>query len=99
MNTEERLVYASRYIHRNPMKISDLSNYRWSSYRQYLGTVSGMADPGPVLELFESKDSYITFVESAPISEIARRNGKFFLGPAGAPGSVHVPQSSAKILR
>jgi REP element-mobilizing transposase RayT len=84
MNSEEGLAYASRYIHLNPVKVADTRAYRWSSYRQYLGKVSGIADPVPVLELFESKDNYATFVESGPTPEIGRRDGKFFVAQGGS---------------
>jgi hypothetical protein len=58
------LAERSRYIHRNPLVIGDIRTYRWSSYRQYLGLVTGFAEPAEVLRKFESKDSYATFVEN-----------------------------------
>lgn len=60
------LVRVTRYIHRNPAPFVDYRNYRWSSYRQYVGAASGMCESGEVMELFRSKDDYATFVEEAP---------------------------------
>jgi hypothetical protein len=79
VGSAEHLAIVSRYIHRNPAKFTDIRTYRWSSYRQYLGTRAGIADPGPVLAMFESKDSYATFVESALTPEMPR------YGEAGRP--------------
>jgi len=100
MNTDERLAFASRYIHRNPAKFADIRTYRWSSYRQYLGAAPGMADPGPVLALFESEGSYTMFVESGPTPEIGRRGAEYGqwgdrVGSTG--GKFFLVQSSGRI--
>jgi putative transposase len=87
ISTVEHLVYASRYIHRNPDKFADILTYRWSSYRQYTGTSSGLANPEPILEMFESKASYTTYVESVLTPEIARRQGRFYLAENPEPAS------------
>jgi putative transposase len=73
------LLERSRYVHRNPEKIADIRDYRWSSYRQYLGGGVGVADAQPVLGLFESKRSYAMYVETDPILEIGKRDGKFYV--------------------
>jgi REP element-mobilizing transposase RayT len=65
IKNENHLAVASRYIHRNPAAFTDMRTYRWSSYRNYLGSRAGLANTGPVLSLFDSKDSYAMFVESA----------------------------------
>jgi putative transposase len=67
----EHLDRVSRYIHRNPLKFTDLRTYRWSSYRQYLGA-KGFADTAPVLAHFESEHSYATFVENGLTPELVR---------------------------
>jgi putative transposase len=60
----QHLAIVSRYIHRNPLNFTDIRTYRWSSYRQYVGSRSGIANPLPVLNLFDGDYSYGTFVES-----------------------------------
>lgn len=62
------LARLTRYIHRNPLLFADF-RYRWSSYRQYVGETRGACDTGPVMELFEDCDSYVTFCAQPSASE------------------------------
>lgn len=67
----EQLVYLSRYIHLNPASSSlttpdRLSEYKWSSYRQYLNQNSPTADeikvtPEIVLDQFKSISKFKSF--------------------------------------
>jgi putative transposase len=68
----DQLAVVSRYIHRNPLKFTDIRTYRWSSYRQYLGARTGLATPEPVLGLFGPEYSYAIFLESSLTPEIAK---------------------------
>jgi hypothetical protein len=57
VTTDAYLAYAARYIHRNPLDlpdVADVSSYRWSSYRVYLGhrRVAPFLNTEPVLGLF-----------------------------------------------
>jgi hypothetical protein len=53
LDKEEFLLEATRYIHRAPhgSRLNKKRNYRWSSYRTYLGLNQDtkLVDPGPVL--------------------------------------------------
>ena len=51
-----------RYIHQNPekAKLAFTSEYRWSSYREYLGTPT-LADTALVLELLNDRNGFAEF--------------------------------------
>lgn len=71
VKTDEQLLHLSRYIHRNPLPLlkqgQKLSDYAYSSYRQYLGLMRYQwVKPGEILNYFSSsnpKASYHYFVE------------------------------------
>lgn len=69
VETDTYLMWVSRYIHRNPLSIAGVSSpseYRWSSYRAYLGrrTCPVWLDPGPVMECFRGRAAdYAEFTE------------------------------------
>lgn len=73
---DDYLIFLSRYIHRNPAEIAGtvksfrriayLRNYKWSSYRYYLGKeyYPTWIDTGRILRRFDQKRSrYQKFVE------------------------------------
>lgn len=66
IESDEQLIHVSRYIHLNPLVsdlVSDLKNYRWSSYLSYVGNYNhGLCDPKLVLDFFKSKLEYEKFV-------------------------------------
>lgn len=68
VETDEQFLHLSRYIHLNPVvssiiKLSDLSNYQWSSYPDYIGlSNSAFCDKNLVLEMFKSPKDYERFV-------------------------------------
>lgn len=70
ITTESYFVWLSRYIHRNPLDIPTvrhLVDYRWSSYRTYLGyrRAPSFLDCIPVLKRFAgSAERLIDFTES-----------------------------------
>lgn len=70
ITSPEQLVTAGRYVHRNPTDLDrerPLADYRWSSYRAYVGVV----DPPPFLRTevllghFTNAVTYAAFVEAA----------------------------------
>lgn len=69
IETNEQLLHLSRYIHLNPIKssrvdIDNLEDYRWSSYREYLGLdKEKLCDPGIVLSQFKNSGKYEDFVK------------------------------------
>lgn len=72
VKTDEQLMHVSRYIHLHPYsnslisELDDLENYRWSSYRTYLGKSQDPAvETRTLLSLFRfKKNNYRNFVES-----------------------------------
>lgn len=70
VESDEQLVHLSRYIHLNPVvssiiKETELNNYVWSSYREYLSdkkSNGGIANKELVLSLFNSVKAYENFV-------------------------------------
>lgn len=71
VESEEQLIYLSKYIHRNPFEshrtkiatADDLLNYRWSSLPDYLaGDDSGLLSKDPILGNFSSPEKYRQFV-------------------------------------
>lgn len=64
---DEQLAHGSRYIHLNPVasfliKIEDLSDYKYSSYPEYIGIKSGFCNTQEVLSLFKTRKDYQKFV-------------------------------------
>ncbi|MBQ1890810.1 MAG: hypothetical protein II164_00525 [Firmicutes bacterium] len=62
--TANQLVNTIRYIHRNPVKAgicSDISDYRYSSYNDYLRSDGGSIRQGALEELFGDAASFIEF--------------------------------------
>jgi putative transposase len=59
VETDEQLLHLSRYIHLNPYSagmvknISELENYFWSSYPEYLRRRKGFCKPETILNLLE----------------------------------------------
>lgn len=70
IESNEQLLHVSRYIHLNPatsnlIKIEHLSNYGWSSFKNFLGDGSyEFINPGIVTDQFEDKSDYKDFVNS-----------------------------------
>jgi len=66
--SEQQLLHLSRYIHLNPYSsytvknFSELKNYQWSSFLEYLGEKNGFCTTGVVLSYFPSKEKYENFV-------------------------------------
>ena len=68
IETDEQLLHVVRYIHINPLtsyiikESSDLENYLWSSYSDYLGKRQlDLVDSRIVFESFTSLDSFKKF--------------------------------------
>ena len=66
IESTEQLLAAVRYIHQNPFDgpSADLSSYRWSSYREYLGSPFITATSF-VLDIFENSDDFAEFHRQA----------------------------------
>lgn len=70
IESEEQLLYGSKYIHRNPVELGqtktatadNLLNYRWSSLPDYLSGSNGFLLKDPVLGTFASPGKYRQFV-------------------------------------
>lgn len=62
IDSETYLLQAVRYVHRNPETagIALTQDYRWSSYREYLGA-RGIADTGLILAMFSSLEDFVRF--------------------------------------
>ncbi len=62
INADAHLIEVVRYIHLNPkdIGITDPREYKWSSYREYLGE-EGLCDTSLVCELLGGIDSFIQF--------------------------------------
>ena len=72
--TANQLVNTIRYIHRNPVKAgicSDISDYRYSSYNDYLRSDGGSIRQGALEELFGDAASFIEFNSVSEDSEPA----------------------------
>ena len=72
---ERYLLETVRYIHKNPeyAGICGAGEYRWSSYREYVGDAS-MCDTGPILETLGGRAGFADFIASSP--------QKAFIAPA-----------------
>ncbi|MBI2327234.1 transposase [Candidatus Curtissbacteria bacterium] len=69
IENDEQLLHVSRYIHLNPVsafiiRIGDLDNYPWSSFRSYLneGNVQSFVNTQVILNYFKSIQDYRKFV-------------------------------------
>lgn len=71
---DRQLMHASAYIHRNPLKLgwklSNLHNYKWSSYVDYIGDNrwGNLIERSILLDrfTFKGEDTYKNFVETSP---------------------------------
>jgi len=63
VDSDEYLMTAVRYIHRNPKKagLTDGLSFPWSSYDEYLGSRSGWSRTGFVLGVFGGKAEFLRF--------------------------------------
>ena len=68
INNNRYLLYVSKYIHRNPEKISryrkSYVSYPWSSYHDFIGhnRWGGLLNIEPIISQFKSKESYRDYV-------------------------------------
>lgn len=64
ITSEEQLMAAVRYVHRNPLKpgLSETCDYEWSSYGEYIG-VPRLVDTDFVLDLFGGLRFFLAFHE------------------------------------
>lgn len=67
VDREEYLTHLSRYIHLNPVVaglVQRPADWEFSSYREFIGLREGsLPEPHPVLQVFESRAAYRSFVE------------------------------------
>ncbi|MEA2095508.1 MAG: hypothetical protein U9P73_02285, partial [Candidatus Cloacimonadota bacterium] len=65
ITTENYLIRASRYIHRNPIKhnlVSNLLDWKYSSYPKYMGVInSSFIDEDFIFSYFSSKQDLMNF--------------------------------------
>ncbi len=66
-----------RYIHQNPLKahmVSDIGDYRWSSYNEYVKNLDGLADKNFVLQMLNI-DEFVEFhqIEETEIFDVSDR--------------------------
>ena len=69
IETDEQLLHVSRYIHLNPVsssviRVADLKNYQWSSFRKYIDIDSNseLVKTKLILNHFKSRSEYEKFV-------------------------------------
>lgn len=68
IESDEQFMHISRYIHINPVvssliKVTELENYLWSSYPEYLNLVNTqITDKKQILDFFKSENEYKKFV-------------------------------------
>ena len=67
VETEEQLIHISRYIHLNPVtsyliKFEELSEYPWTSFRNYCQSRGRMVNHSLIMGIFKSKQKYYKFV-------------------------------------
>ena len=76
MQDNEQLLHTSAYIHKNPQELMsdrhDLETYPWSSYRDYIGQNRWrkLIESTIILDQFETKEDYHTFVKTSSAKEI-----------------------------
>ncbi len=64
VEVDEYFLSVVRYIHQNPLKacmIKELSDYKWSSYNEYVHRESGLADKEFVLEMINGTKEFEEF--------------------------------------
>ena len=77
IDDNDQLLYVSTYIHRNPRELPGIAGreheYKWSSYRDYIGPnrFGALLDPSLVLEQFDSHGDYHAFVDSSTAKDDA----------------------------
>lgn len=76
VESDTHLLEVVRYIHLNPLDsgIRDPGEYRWSSYRQYLGG-EGICDTSQIRGLFERVDDLRTFHDDKAHQEMIWLDG------------------------
>lgn len=84
INTETYMLYITRYVHLNPVAhlnllpngiIFELRNYKWSSYRHYIGVEKNLlVDNQIIMDCFENANDYENFV-------ISKTDTDTYLGP------------------
>lgn len=68
IETDEQLIHVSRYIHLNPYtgyivkSLTELENYPWSSFPDYLRNTSKFVDIDFILNMFDNPSKYKKFV-------------------------------------
>ncbi len=67
IETDEQLIHVSRYIHLNPVtayiiEATQLKDYPWSSFRDYLKGESNYLSLRPILNFFKNPNDYEKFV-------------------------------------
>jgi len=68
IESDEQFLYASRYIHLNPVSaflvtFNQLEQYPWTSYPQYANTnTKSFIQTDPILNMFSSGEKYKNFV-------------------------------------
>jgi|GEM_PF-1294571 len=71
VNSNEYLIWLTRYIHRNPVEpslVDRCRRWKYSSYQNYLGFGGfGSVEPSDILSLFGSVVEYEKFVEGAQL--------------------------------
>ncbi|MCL5439098.1 MAG: transposase [Patescibacteria group bacterium] len=67
VDTDTLLLHINRYIHLNPLVsslVQDLNNYKWSSYKDYLGESTPITcSKNIILKQFSSLDKYLQFIK------------------------------------
>lgn len=68
VETDEQLIYLSRYIHLNPVagylvNFEKILNYKWTSLGQYLTEVESFVDKDFIINYFGNKDKYFMFIK------------------------------------
>ena len=65
VDSDEQLLHVARYVHINPVVArlaKDLSDYKWSSYEEYMNLRSGFCTKNQVLDFFKSEQEYDVFL-------------------------------------
>ncbi len=81
ITSDEYLLTATRYVHRNPLEVGlDINRYRWSSYHCYIGSCHQLFDLEIVahipIQLAGGSDRYRLFVEQdLPADKVPFSNG------------------------
>lgn len=67
IESDEQLIHVSRYIHLNPVSsflinIESLTDYAWSSFKDYMNPSDSIIATKSILDYFKSKEEYKKFV-------------------------------------